>query len=233
MSNQLDKPKIYPALIAAMREIAPIAKDKKNAHQGFMFRGIEQFMNAVHPLFAKHGIIIGTETGRVFREERQSKSGGLNIWTCIDCKFIFYAEDGSSLPTKVKGEAMDNGDKGTNKAIAVALKYALMNMFLVPTADLSDPDSETHEIAPKSETTRPVQKAPVPELHGQESRQPATEKQIQLIQSLVSKSSGLPKLGVEKIENSLAVGINKLEAQKAISWLMEQQSKSGGKSGSK
>ena len=41
------------------------------------------------------------------------------------------------------GEAADNGDKGYNKCKSIALKYVLMQMFLVPTKDIADPDRET------------------------------------------------------------------------------------------
>ena len=44
------------------------------------------------------------------------------------------------------GEAMDSGDKGMNKAYSIALKYALFQAFLIPTEELKDPDSETHNI---------------------------------------------------------------------------------------
>ena len=40
-----NKPKIYEALINIMGEITPIKKEKKNQQQGFMYRGIDDFMN--------------------------------------------------------------------------------------------------------------------------------------------------------------------------------------------
>jgi hypothetical protein len=40
---------------------------------------------------------------------------------------------------------MDSGDKGCNKALAVAHKYALFQTFLIPTEDAVDPDFTTYD----------------------------------------------------------------------------------------
>ncbi len=40
---------------------------------------------------------------------------------------------------------MDSGDKATNKAMAIAMKYALFQVFCIPTDEMKDPDSETPE----------------------------------------------------------------------------------------
>ena len=53
--------------------------------------------------------------------------------------------DGSSVETVNVGEAMDSGDKGFNKAMSIALKYSLLQMFLIPTEEQKDPDATTPE----------------------------------------------------------------------------------------
>ena len=61
-------------------------------------------------------------------------------------KFTFYAEDGSFVESTIVGEAMDTGDKATNKAMAIAYKYACFQVFCIPTADMvDDPDAESPE----------------------------------------------------------------------------------------
>ena len=49
------------------------------------------------------------------------------------------------------GEGMDSGDKASNKALAVAFKYACFQVFCIPTEEMKDPDAECHETAPKAE----------------------------------------------------------------------------------
>lgn len=133
---------IYKSMIAVMRDIEFIPKDKKNPQQGYSFRGIDDMYNAVHPLFKKHGIFVLSEVLAEKREERTTKNGGTLIWTILDIKFSFVAEDGSRVFSSMKGEAMDSGDKGSNKAMSAALKYAIMQSFMIPTAELKQYDTE-------------------------------------------------------------------------------------------
>jgi hypothetical protein len=65
-------------------------------------------------------------------------------------KFTAYAEDGSSVESVTIGEAMDSGDKSMNKAMSTAYKYALMQIFCIPTEEDKDTENQTHEVAPKS-----------------------------------------------------------------------------------
>lgn len=156
----MEKQMIYEALTAINREVEAIKKDQTNQQQGFKYRGIDQVMNELHDLFAKHEVLITSEVLNCNREERiNSTTGKPLIWTIIDYKFNFTAKDGSSISSTAVGEAMDSGDKGSNKCISVALKYVLFNMFLIPTAEMKDPDAETHELAPK---TQPKAVTPAP-----------------------------------------------------------------------
>nr|MDQ3012540.1 ERF family protein [Acidobacteriota bacterium] len=64
--------------------------------------------------------------------------------------YTFYAPDGSNIRAVVVGEAMDSGDKSSNKAMSAALKYALLQIFCVPTEANEDADAQSHEIKPKA-----------------------------------------------------------------------------------
>ena len=57
------------------------------------------------------------------------------------------AEDGSKTTARMIGEAMDSGDKATNKAMSAAYKYAAFQTFAIPTEGTPDADAETHEVA--------------------------------------------------------------------------------------
>lgn len=139
--------KIYKAIPAIMDEIGHIGKDKKNQQQGFMFRGVDQVMNTMKPLFAKHGVFPIPEVTETKREERQTKSGGTLIYTMHKINFHFTADDGSSVTATVAGEGMDSADKSSNKAMAVAFKYACFQVFCIPTEEMmkDDPDGYSPE----------------------------------------------------------------------------------------
>lgn len=143
--------KIFQCLVDIMDDVEAIGKNKTNSAQGYKFRGIDDMYNSLHPLFAKHGVFITSEVLNGDREERTTAKGGVLIYSIIDVRFTFYAVDGSNVSSVIKGEAMDSGDKATNKAISVALKYALMQMFMIPTDEKIDTEHESPEPMPKKE----------------------------------------------------------------------------------
>jgi hypothetical protein len=138
-------PLIYERMAAIMDEASPIGKDQKNKDQGYSFRGIDDVYNTLHSIFAKHQVFPVPEVLQSTREERRTKSGGLLIYTILRIKYTFYTIDGSNVCAIVEGEGMDSSDKSTNKASSGALKYALLQVFLIPTVELKsqDPDNET------------------------------------------------------------------------------------------
>jgi hypothetical protein len=44
------------------------------------------------------------------------------------------------------GEAMDSGDKSSNKAMSAAYKYAAFQAFCIPTEGDNDADATTHDV---------------------------------------------------------------------------------------
>ncbi len=74
----------------------------------------------------------------------------------MDVQFTFYAPDGSSVEVVTVGEAMDAGDKSSNKAMSAALKYALLQVFCIPTEEPIDTENETHEVAAKPERQQKI-----------------------------------------------------------------------------
>jgi hypothetical protein len=132
-----------------MEEVPSIGKTQRNKIQGFMYRGIDDVMNALQPLLAKNKVFIVPEILEQTREERTTSKGGNLIYSICKIKYKFYAEDGSSVEAITIGEGMDSGDKATNKAMAIAMKYALFQVFCIPTDEMKDPDSETPEQSTK------------------------------------------------------------------------------------
>lgn len=140
--------KIYKAIPTAMAEIEAISKDRMNAQQGFKFRGIDDVYNALHSILAKNGLFTVPEILEMSSSERESRNGGTLFLEKYKIKYTFYADDGSSIYAVVSGIGMDSGDKAGNKAMAIAHKYALLQVFSIPTEDDKDPDSQTHDVKP-------------------------------------------------------------------------------------
>lgn len=142
---------IYQAIIGVMSDIGVIGKEKKNAQQGFKYRGVDDVMNALQPVMVQHGLFVVPEIIDQKREERQTKNKGNLIYSVCTVRYTFYAKDGSSVQCVVIGEGMDSGDKATNKAMSIAFKYACFQVFCIPTEEMKDPDAEVHTVAPREE----------------------------------------------------------------------------------
>lgn len=143
--SEYTTPKIYTAIADILAESGAIGKDSKNQQQGFMYRGIDAVMNVFHPLLAKHRVFAVPVVLSTEREERQTARGGNLIYTLMTVKYIFYADDGSFIEAIVHGEGMDSADKSANKAMSVAYKYALFQLFCIPTEEMKDPDADSPE----------------------------------------------------------------------------------------
>jgi hypothetical protein len=172
---------IHEKIIAILADSDAIAKDKRNQSQGFNFRGIDDVYNSLHPLLAKHGVFSTTQVLAERSEERQTANGGTLIYRILTVKFTFYAADGSNVESVMIGEGMDSGDKASNKAMAIAHKYALLQLLAIPTEDAKDPDADSHNVAPK--TTPPTQ--PLDDQHpiGKTNEEGARQRSLDLIKS--------------------------------------------------
>jgi hypothetical protein len=156
---------IYKAICNIMGDISAIGKNQKNQAQRFNFRGIDDVYNSIHPLFKKHGVFTYCSSIKaISRDEITSKGGGKGWQIINEYTFKFCAGDGSSFDVLAHGEAMDYGDKSSNKAAAIAHKYAITQTFCIPTQDMQDPDADSPTAAaskpakPKSVTPSKVYK---------------------------------------------------------------------------
>ena len=157
---------IGKALANVAADIEAIGKKQRNAQQGFMYRGVDDVMNALSPILAKHGVTILPEIlEQTNLPDRTSSKGATLFHTRCKIKYTFLAKDRSFETAVMIGEAMDTGDKATNKAMAIAYKYACFQVFCIPLEGESDPDKETHELAnpnapPKQAAAPPPQQPP-------------------------------------------------------------------------
>lgn len=142
--------KVYEKIAAvtlAMSKVG-ISKSRKNSQgSGYMFRGIDDVYGALSPLLAEHGLCILPRVMSRTVTEQQSKAGGLLFYTVLHVEFDFVAaEDGSKHTVCTVGEAMDSGDKSSNKAMSAAYKYACFQAFCIPLEGDNDTENNTHEV---------------------------------------------------------------------------------------
>lgn len=144
-------PEVYRAILRVASDIGQtgISKDRANQQQGFKFRGIDDMLNALSPLLVKHGLVIIPTVEERTVAERESRNGGVLIYTTVRVRFtVVSALDGSRHEGVTMGEAMDSADKSTNKAMSAAYKYFVILTFCIPTEGDNDADATTHDVKP-------------------------------------------------------------------------------------
>jgi hypothetical protein len=138
-------PQIFERIAALMADVPAIAKKQSNKEQGYMFRGIDTIYNSLHDLMTRHGIFTTSEIMDIQRNEWLSKSGGKLIEFALRVRWTFWAPDGSYVNSETMGQSMDSGDKAANKAMTMSHKTALLQIFMVPTAETPDADANSPE----------------------------------------------------------------------------------------
>ena len=152
-------PAVYGAIAKVQQSIATsgVAKNQQNTQQRFRFRGIDDIQNALAPLLPKAGLVITPNVVSREVSERETRSGATMFSVVLEVEYHLVAVfDGSSVVVRVIGEAMDSGDKATNKALSAAYKYMALQSFCIPTEGDNDADAST----PPETFRRPASKAP-------------------------------------------------------------------------
>jgi hypothetical protein len=136
--------------------VGAIGKNKK-MEQGparYAYRSVDDVLAAVHPIFAKLGIVMCPRVVHLEYGEMATKSGGSLRLCTMKVAFVFWGPTGDSVEVVTVGEATDTGDKAPNKAHSAALKVALCQLLLIP-FDSQDPDDQRQEFAPSAREERP------------------------------------------------------------------------------
>ena len=124
--------KVYQAINKVQAELAKqgIGKGRKNQAQGYQFRSIDDVYNVLSSILAENNLCV---LPRILSRDlrlAETKSGGSMHYVVVEAEFDFVSsEDGTKHTVRSYGEAMDSGDKATNKAMSAAHKYAMLMAF--------------------------------------------------------------------------------------------------------
>jgi hypothetical protein len=139
-------PHILTAILQVMRAVPSVGKDDFNEQQRFKFRGVDAVINALGPVMRDAGItpvpkLIKREYDQVNIGTNRTLTGHVMVEVCYEFTSLI---DGSIKEVIVPGEAMDVGDKAISKAMSVAYRTAMIQLFCLATGD-PDPDHSTYE----------------------------------------------------------------------------------------
>jgi hypothetical protein len=148
--------RVYSAITAITAELARcgIAKSKINEAEQYAYRGIDDVMEALAPLLAKHRLCVLPRVLERTSCDRASADGEPAISVAIKIAFdIVSARDGSSHTIEAYGEALDSADKATSKAMSSAYKSAMVQAFCIPVRGSDEPELGSNR--PKASNEQP------------------------------------------------------------------------------
>ncbi len=140
---------VFQAINSVQADLAKtgIQKTQKNQQQRYNFRGIDDIYNALSSLLAKNGLCIMPNVMEREVVQVSTKSGGTMNHVTLKVRLDFISSvDGSCKSIEVYGEAMDSGDKASNKAMTAAYKVACLQVFCIPTEGDNEADRNTYEM---------------------------------------------------------------------------------------
>lgn len=141
------KDNVIAALSAVIDEMPPISKGGTASPQqgGYAYRGIEQITAVAAPLLAKHGVVF---VPQVMAMETRDLTVNSKPWTdtILTVRYRICGPGGPDdfVEATVVGMGRDNSDKGANKALTQAFKYALTQTLCIGDSR-DDVDGQTHE----------------------------------------------------------------------------------------
>lgn len=156
----MSAPGIYAAIHAICAELAVhgIPKSRVNEVDGYKYRSIDDLLDALAPLLAKHRLCILPRVQERAVAERFGLGEGLLLHVALRVAFTLTSvDDATSHVVESYGEALDAGDKATAKAMSMAYKSAMIQTFCIPIAAGEDPDRTTHRLRKDIHAAEPVQ----------------------------------------------------------------------------
>ena len=165
MTTETEKPpptNVIQALSRVMEELPAIGK-KADPKAGvpYKFRGIEAITGEAQRLFGKYGVVF---VPRVIGREIKDLLVNSKPWTdtILEVEYDIFGPQGisdKSVCGPIIGIGRDNSDKGANKAMTQAFKYALLQTLCI-SDQAADGDAQSHEADTTPQTRAPVRHVP-------------------------------------------------------------------------
>lgn len=146
-------PAVAAAVCAVMENVPKLQKGEKNTHGNYDFASIDDFLEAVRPLCAEHGLIIMQDEESVDVLETADRSGKPIKWLKITFRFTLAHKSGETWDWYPRRTAMANASMGSQAfgaAQSYALKQYLRAALMIATGETSaDLDANAPENLPE------------------------------------------------------------------------------------
>jgi hypothetical protein len=180
-----DKPSVQEAVSRVIRDVGHrgVGKTGVNTDQGYSFRGIDDIVDTLSPILARHQLVIVPRVRSVDHDKRTSSTGRVNMFTTMIVDWLIVGPRGDELSATTVGLGADVSDKSANKAMTAAYKYLLSELFCIPNAgwdegDLTTPSGNVDVEAERVERQRAANKPKLDRLTELATAQQITLEQI-------------------------------------------------------
>ena len=189
-NNMTTHDKLAAAICAIMAEIGTIKATGQNSHQRYSYASDADLLRAIQPAMANNGVAMAptSVTGEPAREVKTAKGGTAYRADLMVTYLVWHTGSAETVAVMAPGCGVDSQDKAVYKAMTGAYKYALRQLYAIPTGD--DPERDQRP------TARPAATPP---------RQPATLKPITIraavepiAASLMAAGDGDPLDAIDK-----------------------------------
>lgn len=140
-----------------------IGKARENTAQKFMFRGIDDVLNALSTALVAGRLavtpnILHLDVNHFSIEKERGGSKYLQTTYICELQMEYHVRslvDGSEIIVSIPSMSFDQSDKAVNKALANAYKYMAFQTFCIPVDGLPDQDSDHIVVDGKTPTQVP------------------------------------------------------------------------------
>ena len=186
--------------------IGQIEKRGVNEQGNYKYERAADLAGAVGDVLAELGVILLPRLESISTEPLGNRTGAEHLTRVVISYTFIDANSSEELTVKMAGEGLDAGDKGVCKAQTSALKYTLLQSFLIATGD--DPEEDS--------------------LRRPDREQRITAAQVQEIDGLVRQTGTELDRVLEYFEIASLQEMTEQSYRKAMSFLRRKLAKSNG-----
>jgi hypothetical protein len=138
---------ITDRILAVMAEVTSVGKDGRNEQQGYAFRGADSVVAAIAPAVRRHGIVPLPMVEDVHVERVPTGSRDTMMHRArVTVRYRLTCPGGDSVDAVVVAEGGDSADKAVSKAMTVAFRTMLLQVFVLPTQDVDAVTPAMHRL---------------------------------------------------------------------------------------
>ncbi len=161
---------ISNSINSIMNDVETLPKADTNTYQRYNYASIDQFLKAVNPLCAKHGLIINVDE----EDMKIMKTNDKSAWVHIVYKFILSHQSGDTwnYPLRRNMILQITGGQSIGAAMSYVLKGFMRSLFQIATGEKNELDGQKDgdDLDNHNQTFNQTESKPKDTKHNQQRR---------------------------------------------------------------